>query len=268
MPPSNSNSAELQTAVVTGASSGIGRAIAIRLARRGYRTILIARRADRLQALADEISNEAPAIILPLDISHRDAVRETIPSYVENYRPISVLVNCAGVGQYRAFLEQGEDDFLQLMQVNCFAAADLIRAILPQMLERRSGHIINIASISAKMGPWGHSAYSASKSAMVTLTQSLAAEYAPHGVRFSVVYPGVVKTEFFHRPDYAVLLDRILQHAIEPDRVAAVVERLLDRPRLEVCVPWYYRFLDGIRVLSAEFAHRIVARASRPKLKE
>lgn len=264
MAPLNLNAAEHRTAIVTGASSGIGRAVALRLGKRGFRMLLIARRQDRLQALAEEISGDPPPIVVALDLSDPHAIRETIPTF-ETYHPISVLVNCAGVGQYKAFLDQGEEDFHRLMQVNCFAAVDLIRAVLPRMLACRSGHIINIASISAKMGPWGHSAYAASKSALVTVTQSLAAEYTPGGIRFSVVYPGVVKTEFFHRPEYDVLLDRILRHAIEPDRVAAVVERLLDQPRLEVYVPWYYRFLDGLHFLCTEAAHRIVARASRPK---
>ncbi len=251
-----------ELAVVTGASSGIGRCVALLLAERRMRTVLIARREDALRRLAQECRAFAPSQALPLDLSDAPAVERT----AAELDPL-VLVNNAGFGSNEPFAALSLADHLRMMQVNYFASLALIRGVLPGMLRRRRGHVVNVASIASKMGPPGHSAYAPTKAAMVSLTQCLAGEHAGSGVHFSVVNPGIVDTEFFNDPSYAVLRGTLKRHAISPRRVARAVVSLLDRPRLEVCVPWHYRVVDVIRAISPSLLLRIVRANSRANSK-
>ncbi len=251
-------------AVVTGASSGIGRGVAELLAQRGYRTVLIARRMDRIAVLAKELARWAPSVAQTLDLADDGAIAAAMANLAAEHGPVSVLVNNAGYGLYKPFLDCSEDDFRRLMEVNYFAAASMIRGVLPGMLRQRRGHVINIASIATKMGPWGHGGYAAAKCALVSLTQSLAAEYGDQGIHFSYVNPGIVQTEFFDNPSYQPIAARTGRHAIPVQRVAKAIVGLLDRPQLELCVPRHYRILEWIKALSPELAFKLVAKNSRP----
>ncbi|MFD5271827.1 SDR family NAD(P)-dependent oxidoreductase [Streptomyces sp. NPDC058335] len=251
--------------MISGGSSGIGREIAVALARAGYRTALIARREERLHEVACDLSRWAPSIPISLDLSCSRAVYEELPEALRGLGPVDVLVNCAGHGQYKPFLECIPEDQHRLMGVHYFAAAAAIRALLPSMLERGDGSVINIGSMSVKVGPWGHSGYAAAKAALTALTEALAAEYGDSGVRFSIVYPGMINTPFFDHPSLDALRARNERFLIPPERVARAVTRLLDRPRLHVCVPRYYRLLDLLAAASPSAAHYLVTRCSRPR---
>ncbi|MCX5658134.1 MAG: SDR family NAD(P)-dependent oxidoreductase [Planctomycetota bacterium] len=265
MPQSSSISGnDAPLAIVTGASSGIGRETATLLARRGYRTILLARRAQRIEALAQELSAFAPSEALALDLSQPGAVESAAPALLARVGPVDVLVNNAGTGQYTPFAETPVETERQLMQVHYFSAAALIRAVLPEMRRRRRGHVINVASIATKMGPWGHSGYAAAKAALVSLTQTLAAEHGRDGIHFSYVNPGIVATEFFNDPTLAPVAQRNTRRRVAPATVAAGVVGLIDHPRLELCIPRHYRILDWINALSPALAHWMVAAGSRP----
>jgi NAD(P)-dependent dehydrogenase (short-subunit alcohol dehydrogenase family) len=195
-------------AVVTGSSSGIGRETARAFAVRGYRTVLIARRLDLLEELAADLGRYAPSVPLALDLSAEEAVESELSRVAEQAGSVDVLVNCAGHGMYRPFLEDCSDDHHQLMRVHYFGAAAAMRAVLPAMLARGRGHIVNVGSMSTKMGPWGHGGYAAAKAALTALTESLSAEYGPSGVRFSVVHPGIVDTPYYRGPSLAPLRQR------------------------------------------------------------
>jgi short-subunit dehydrogenase len=253
-------------AVITGASSGIGQATACALAARGYRTLLIARRLDRLRPLAERLGMHAASLAVQLDLSEPRHIEGTLGPILAEHGPVALLINNAGFGLYRPFLDHAPAEHHRLMQVNYFSAVTLTRMVLPGMLRRHDGHVINIASISAKVGPWGHSGYAASKAALVTLTQTLAAEYAHEGVRFSYVNPGIVDTEYFRKSSFAPLAKQLSHRAISPELVAKKIVGLLDRPRLELCIPAHYRLLDWIRALSPALAHHLVARHSRPRV--
>ena len=148
------------------------------------------------------------------------------------------------------------------MEVNYFASVATLRAVLPGMLERRRGHVINIASMATKMGPWGHAGYAAAKAALVSLTQTLAAEHHGEGVHFSYVNPGIVDTEYFD--ELGGLAERVRRWRISPDVAADRIVALLDRPRLELCIPAHYRLIDVLKALHPSLAHRIVRSQSRP----
>lgn len=257
-------------AIVTGATSGIGAEVARLLAHRGYRLLLVGRNCDTLESIARSLAGEndgeaPPHVLATLDLETPDAIEPAIQAALPPCCAADVLINCAGVGLYRSFLDSSAADAVRLMNINYFAALELVRAILPGMLQRGRGHIINIASISSKVGPWGHSAYSPAKAALVSLTQTLAAEHAGSGVHFSYVNPGIVDTAYFTNPDVRGLWECVKGRAIPADFVAARIVRLLDRPRLELCVPRHYRALDFLRAIHPSLAHRVVAWQSRPK---
>jgi short-subunit dehydrogenase len=263
--PSPSLDREQSLAIVTGASSGIGAAVAERLAGRGYRLALIARRQRLMRSVADRCGGESRVAIEPLDLSQTADVAPAIQRIIDHHGPPEVLINNAAVGLYRTFLDHDPADFERLMRVNYLAAVETIRVVLPGMLRRGRGTVINVASMSTKMGPWGHAAYAASKVALVSLTQTLAAEHLGSGVHFCYVNPGIVHTEYFSHEGTRDLWPVVRKRAVEVGRVADRIVRLIDHPRLETCVPWHYRVMDWIKAISPMLALRIVARGSRPK---
>jgi NAD(P)-dependent dehydrogenase (short-subunit alcohol dehydrogenase family) len=214
--------------------------------------------------LAAELSALAPAFVEAVDLAEVEAVEPAVGRVVARLGAPGLIVNNAGYGEYKPFLDHSAADHERLMNVNYFAPVRVIRAALPFMLSAGRGHVINISSMSVKMGPWGHAGYAAAKSALRSLTQTLAAEHAGSGVRFSVVYPGIVDTPYFANGEYPKLMARVRRHAIQPERVARAVVGLIDRPRLEMCVPGHYRALEFIAAISPSLAHRMVARQSGP----
>lgn len=253
------------TAIITGASGGIGQAVAQRLAKRGLRLVLVARGKEKLEALAGQLSETTKCDVFPLDLADQDAVNQAAPRLIKDFGKVSVLINNGGAGMYKPFLESDQNEINQLMQVHYFSPAQLIRAALPGMLENGFGRIVNVASIAAQMGPWGHSGYGAAKAALLTLTESLACEYTQDDVRFSVVSPGVIKTDFFNKQEYSAMAKTVDKYGIAPDRVAKVIEKLIDRPKLSVIVPCWYRTLPVISAVSPALGHRAVKNGSKPK---
>ena len=252
------------TALVTGASSGIGAAVAERLAARGYRTLLVGRNQERLEAVAELCRSHADSVPLSIDLAELDAIEPAVAAAGGDNNRVEVLVNAAGQGVYRPFLEQSIEDHERLMRVNYGAAERMIRLALPSMLEHGRGWVINIASMAAKIGPWGHGGYAAAKSALVSLTQTLAAEHHDTGVRFSYVNPGIVETRFFSRPDTEAFWPAVRRRAVPVDRAADRIVGLLDRYRLELCIPKHYRLIDAIAAVSPGLAAAMVRRQSGP----
>jgi uncharacterized protein len=266
-------------ALVTGASSGIGREIAIELARRGYSTILIARRVARLEALAAELSAHAPSFAVPLDLTDQPALDVTLQGILSRFGPPAVLVNCAGAGIYRAFEQQRQEDLEYLMRLNHEAPLRTLRALLPAMAERaqsappHSVRVVTIASQSVWLGAWGHAAYAASKAAMRALASTLTLEHGCGGlfgyggaqaVRFMTVYPGIIDTEYFKHPQTQALWARARKRAISPQRVARAVGRNLRRAPPELFVPWHYRAINLMQALCPSLGLRLVRWGSMP----
>ncbi|MEX0744523.1 MAG: SDR family NAD(P)-dependent oxidoreductase [Phycisphaeraceae bacterium] len=255
-------------AIVTGATGGIGACTARRLARRGYRVALLGRDIERLATLERELSADPSGpgcVSLALDLADADARQRGLRELLDAHGPAEVVVNNAGYNHYCRFADTPAEAYARITEVNYVAAVQLTRLTLPAMLDRRRGWVINVASVSTRMGPWGHASYAAAKAALVAMTQSLAAEHPRSGVHFTYVNPGIVDTGYYTQPTMAPLWQAVRRHAIEPDRVARGIERLLDRPRLAVSVPRHYRVLDWLVALSPALAHRLVASQSRPR---
>ena len=228
----------MSTAVVTGASSGIGRAYAQRLAADGHDLVLVARRRNRLVELAKALEAEHGTFVEPVttNLADPDAVAALADRLSSS--PPDLLVNNAGLAHYMPFAELPPEQARELIDVNVTAPVLLARAALPGMLARNSGAIINIASLlafsGAATGPTlpQRAVYAATKAFLVTHTQVLAAEVVGTAVRVQVVCPGVVRTEFHSRQG----LDLSAVPRMEPDRVVRASLNDLARGTV-VCIP-------------------------------
>ena len=229
-----------KTALVTGASSGIGLAVARALAARGLRLVLSARREDRLSSLAAEIrAAGGEAAILPADLSRLNEAHRLAAAALALPGGVDVLVNNAGLGWYGYYSGMPQPVLDELMQVNIVAPAVLTRLCLPAMLARGYGRVINISSISGAIPSQGIVLYGASKAFLDSFTTSLHRELRGSGVSSCEVRPGPVTSEFYSRSaaregGRPVPAERF---AVSAERVAAVTARLLPHPRRVVNIP-------------------------------
>ncbi len=189
----------LQTALITGATSGIGEATALILAENGFRVILTGRREKRLLALKDKIEYEtnSKAFVLPFDIRKFEACEAAVNSLPAEWRKIDVLVNNAGLAAGLSGINDGIlEDWEQMIDTNIKGLLYITRLISPIMIDQGSGHIINISSIAGKETyPFGN-VYCATKHAVQSLTKAMRLDLLKHGIKVSSVAPGAVKTEF------------------------------------------------------------------------
>lgn len=180
---------------ITGASSGIGTECARAFARGGARLILAARRRDRLERLAAELGTGVH--LIQLDVRDRAAVHAAVKSIPEEFRPIDVLVNNAGLSRgFEPFHEGSEDDWDEMIDTNLKGLAYVTRAVLPGMVQRGGGHVVNIGSVAGHETYARGNVYCASKAAVRALNKALRLDLAGTGVRVSTVDPGLVPTEF------------------------------------------------------------------------
>ncbi len=225
--------------LITGASSGIGAAFARFLAEKGWYVILTARREERLAALSREIQEQGGhADFLAGDISRAD-FREDLMQTVQAQGNLDVLVNNAGFGWYGYFSRMQWEDARNMLAVNMEAMAHLTRLVLPHMLARKAGHIINISSVAGGLPNQGIAMYSASKAFVDAFTTSLYRELHGSGVTASAMRLGPVKTEFY---DQARQMENggsvpAEQFGIPVERVNRALWRLLRHPRRFVYVP-------------------------------
>lgn len=188
-----------RTVVVTGASSGIGAACARAFAAAGDRLVLVARRADRLDTLAAELAevHSTETLALTVDVRDRAAVDEQLGALPDAWRDVDVLVNSAGLAAGLMTVQDADpDDWDRMLDTNVRGVLSVTRALLPRMLERGSGHVINIGSLAGRTAYPGGAVYSATKAALDRITSGLRMDVLGSGVRVSTVDPGLVETEF------------------------------------------------------------------------
>lgn len=222
-----------RTVLITGASSGIGRVLAARLAREGARLALIARRADALEQVASGIRERGgDALSVPCDVADRGQVERAARAVLDRYGPVDLLVNNAGYGGHRSFLEWNLDDVDRMMRVNYLGAVQLTKQLLPGMVERGRGWIVFVASVAGQIGVPGESAYVASKFAMVGFAEALSLEVESAGVHVLTVCPGAIRTPFFDPATLARLPPVVRRSMVEPGPlVQAIVEALASGKR-------------------------------------
>jgi len=226
-----------RVALVTGASSGIGRATAIALARAGATVRLTGRDAAALE----DVSRATGGSFAPADLARQDAVGE-LAAWAG---PVDVLVNNAGFGLAGPFSSSEPAELKELIRVNLTSAILLARALLPGMLEQGSGHIVNVSSIAGHVGVQGEAVYAATKGALIAFGESLRYELQGSGVGVTTVSPGVIATKFFERE--GLPYTRRFPRPIPPERVAEAIVRAIRRNAPQAFVPRWMAFPVWLR---------------------
>jgi NAD(P)-dependent dehydrogenase (short-subunit alcohol dehydrogenase family) len=210
-----------KVALVTGASRGLGKAICKKLSENGAKIVLVATNEERLRSVTEEIrASGGTASYEVCDLTDDSAVFALVEKVVAKYGTIDILVNNAGISKEMPLLEMPVAVFDELMTMNFRTVMVMTKAVLPHMVEQKSGNIVNIASAAALRGLPGSSAYSASKAAVVCLSQTLGDELRPHGIRVNVVCPGPVNTELFQKSAKREFILAAGGDVFEPDTVA------------------------------------------------
>jgi uncharacterized protein len=222
-----------RVAVVTGASSGIGAEIARLLAARGDLCVLLARRAERLEALAEELGGEAE----PCDVSDRATVESVAARVLERHPKIDLLVNNAGIAGRTSFADGDPEVIERLIRINYLGGVWCLRAFLPGLRAAAPADVVNIVSVSGVVAGPPSGPYSASKHAQLAFSRTIAAELRGERIRVHTVKPGFTETEGFPQK---WLPSRVQRVVISPQEVAEHVLRSLDEGRGETTVPWYY----------------------------
>jgi 3-oxoacyl-[acyl-carrier protein] reductase len=185
-----------KNALITGAGKGIGRAVALALAAEGANVGLLARTESQLTEVADEVRKlGVKAATATADVADMAAVNQAVEHLKQELGPIDILINNAGIGTFGKFLEMEPAEWEKIIQVNLMGVYYTTRAVLPEMIGRQTGDIINISSTAGQRGAAVTSAYSASKFAVMGLTESLMQEVRKHNIRVSALTPSTVATE-------------------------------------------------------------------------
>lgn len=229
-----------KTVVITGASSGIGRQAALDFARQGAESlILVSRSNDKLSQLAGEIGRQA--IPYPCDVSDNVQVQKMAHDVLGRLGRVDILVNNAGFGIYKTVSELTVQEIESITATNYHGMVYCTKAFLDSMLARRSGHIVNVASVAASFGVAKLAPYCASKFAMLGFSESLHHELRGTGVRVTVVSPIGVKTNFFAHESFGSSMPNYTGFALRPETVSRAVLAAANSPRLEIIVPFYMR---------------------------
>lgn len=223
-----------KTALITGATSGIGRATAHEFAKQGINLILCGRRQERLDTVEKALEKTTDVHVLNFDVSDKDATFEAIASLPENFKKIDILINNAGNAHGMDPIQTGDtDDWDAMMDVNVKGLLYVSRAIIPQMTERQSGHIINIGSSAGKeVYPKGN-VYCASKHAVLAITEGMRIDLNPFGIKVTAINPGLVETEFSEvRFKGGSAADNVYKgfKALQPEDIAEVIYFAISRP--------------------------------------
>lgn len=226
------------SAVVTGASSGIGKLIALRLGREGARVALVARRRAELEDLAGELrAGGGEPLVVQCDVADRAQVFAAAATVLDRFGSVEILVNNAGYGHHRPFLEWDLDDMEHLMQVNFFGSLYWTKALLPRMVEQRRGWLVFIASVAGKIGVPDESAYAASKFAQVGLAEALSLEVEDAGVHVLTVCPGAIRTPFFDAEALERMPPVAKRSMVEPQGLVDAIFKALRDGKYELTYP-------------------------------
>jgi short-subunit dehydrogenase len=247
-----------RVAVITGASSGIGEAIARELAGKGWHCVLLARRLELLQGIAGEIGGEWEIC----DVSDRAQVDEVAERVLERHPAIELLVNNAGIPARGSFLDIDPERIERVTAVNYLGGVWCLRAFAPGLRAAGRAHVVNVVSVAGTVAFAPAGAYAAAKHAQLAFSRSTAALLAGSGIRVHTVLPGFVETAGF--PQRTKLRSPFLRRfVIEPDEVARAVVRAVEKNRREVTVPWFpYRPVSIMQALFPGLVGTLAARST------
>jgi uncharacterized protein len=237
-----------KSALITGASSGLGVEFAQQLAARGYDLILVARREERLEqlALSLQTKHERTITVLPVDLSSMQGINQVI-SFIASTTSLELLVNNAGFGLMRRFIKVDAERELALLHVHILAPVMLSRASLPAMVSRNMGGIINVSSMAGII-PIRSVLYGTSKSFLIQFSEALHEEVRNNNIRIQALCPGFVTTEFHDTPDFSRFQRNRIPGFLwlSPERVVTDSLKAMERHRV-VCVPGgFYGFIAAL----------------------
>lgn len=239
-----------RNAIVTGASSGIGRDLATMLASQGANVALVARRAQLLRDLADELTEfGGEALPIVCDVTDQLQVDQAVAEACDEFGTVDIVVNNAGVLIPSSFSEASVEDFRRMMDVNFFGTVHMTRAVLPIMQDACRGNVVNIASIAGRRGGATLSGYSASKFALIGFTESLRVELFGSGVTVSLVVPASVDTEMLDNPEWNARAWALGDLRIPPEWVSWGVIAAIVLGLAEVDVPLGFSTAQKIAAL-------------------
>jgi uncharacterized protein len=249
-----------KTVVITGASSGIGRAAALELARRGAHLVLGARRLEALErTAADCRAFGVRATAVAADVTKPEDCARLIAAAGD----VDVLVNNAGFATFDAIAEAKPDELRAMMETNYFGMVHCTQAVLPRMLERGGGTIVNVASIAGIMGYARMGGYCATKFAVIGFTEALRDEVLERGVRVALVCPGTTETEFFVKAERGKMpgASRLIP-GVSPERVARAVCDAAEDGRYRRILPLFAAIYMRMKETFPRLAHLLMRRAS------
>ncbi|MGK9477860.1 SDR family oxidoreductase [Melioribacter sp. OK-6-Me] len=217
-----------EVTIVTGASRGIGRAIAIRLAKDGGKLVLIGRDKNKLEETVKIVSDQgAVAVSYVGDVSNKSFIEYTVKDVIDKFGKVDNLINNAGVAIFKKFVDTSFDDFMLQMNVNMYAVFNFTKLVVPFMIENKRGTIVNISSLAGKNPFVYGTTYSATKHALMGFTKSLMLELREFNIRVAAVCPGSVQTDMII--DTPVAPKEIFR-ALKPEEVAETVALIINLP--------------------------------------
>lgn len=241
--------------MITGASSGIGAALARQLAARGWLVVGVARREERLQELVAEIGGEYEVC----DVADRAAVDRLAAAVTERHPAVHLLVNNAGIPARTSFFGSDPDRIEEVMRVNYLGGVWCLRAFLPALEAATPSDVVNVVSVAGTVAYPAGGPYAATKHAQLAFSRSTAAELRGRGIRVHTILPGFVETEGF--PQRTKLQSRLARRLVlEPEDVARAIVRAIERDRIEVYVPRIYRGPVLLQALAPRLLTRLLAR--------
>jgi short-subunit dehydrogenase len=243
-------------AVVTGASTGIGEAIARELAEKGWRCVLLARRAAELERVANEIGGEWEVC----DVADRAQVDEVAARVLERHPNVGLLVNNAGVPARGSFLDVEPETIERAIRINYLGGVWCLRAFAPAL--QAGAHVVNIVSVAGTVAFAPAGAYAASKHAQLAFSRSVTALLRPRGIKVHTIMPGFVETDGF--PQRGKLRSPLLlRYVLEPEDIARAVVSAVEKGKQEITVPWFpYRLATiGQALVPRLFSRLVTSRA-------
>ena len=252
--------------LITGASSGIGKESAIEFAKLGANIVLVARRKEKLEQVADELKKFNVTILTcQCDVSNKDQVKEMSKTVLEEFDSVDILVNNAGFAIYGSVSDLTIDEIESQMATNYFGMIYCIKNFLPSMLGKQSGHIVNVASVAASFGLPGIASYCASKFAMLGFSEGLKHELKNTGVGITVVSPIMVRTNFFEHPSFEKM-PKFSLTSLSSKTVAKAILKAANSPRLEIIVPSVVRGAVWMKNTFPYFINPILGKSFKKQL--
>ena len=252
--------------LITGASSGIGKQTAIEFAKLGSSIILVARRKNNLEQVENELKQfNVNTLVCTCDVSKKDQVEKMSKIVLKKFNSIDILVNNAGFAIYGSVYDLSINDIESQMETNYFGMIYCTKNFLPLMLEKKSGHIVNVASVAASFGLPGIASYCASKFAMLGFSEGLKHELSGTGVGITVVSPIMVKTNFFDHPSFEKM-PKYSPTSLNPKTVAKVIVKAANSSRLEIITPSIVRGAVWLKHTFPYFINPILGKSFKKQL--